>query len=77
MYIAKFDKFSFHQIILTKFRKNRTCSISSNHLMKKSQLKLKCEEKITKIKLPMNEHELSFHLNKNSRLKIVRCEFTT
>ena len=45
--------------------------------MKKSQSKLKCEEKITKIKLPMNEHELSFRLNKNSRLKIVRCEFTT
>ena len=47
--------------------------------MKKSQLKLNsdekepikikiptCEEKITKIKLQMNEHDLSFHVNNNS-----------
>ena len=35
-----------------------------------------CEEKIMKIKLQMNEHEISFHVN-NSRLQIVQLEFTT
>ena len=34
-----------------------------------------CEEKIMKIKLQMNEHEISFHVN-NSRLQIVQLEFT-
>ena len=29
-----------------------------------------------KIKLQMNEHEISFHVN-NSRLQIVQLEFTT
>ena len=36
-----------------------------------------CEEKITKIKLQMNEHEISFHLNTNSQLQILKAEFTT
>ena len=36
-----------------------------------------CEEKITKVKLEMNEHEISFHESKNSRLQIVQPEFTT
>ena len=36
-----------------------------------------CEEKITKVKLQMNEHEISFHVRKYSRLQIVQPEFTT
>ena len=36
-----------------------------------------CEEKITKIKLQMNEHERSFRVNNNSLLQIVQSEFTT
>ena len=28
-------------------------------------------------KLQMNDHEISFHLNNNSRLQIVQPEFTT
>ena len=36
-----------------------------------------CEEKITKIKLQMNEHETSFHVNNNSQLQILKPEFTT
>ena len=39
MYTAKFDAFLFDQISFIKFRKNRTCCISSN--LKKSQSKLK------------------------------------
>ena len=35
------------------------------------------EAKITNIKLQMNEHEISFHVNKNSRLQTVQPEFTT
>ena len=35
------------------------------------------DEKITKIKLKMNEHEISFHVNNNSRLQILKPEFTT
>ena len=30
------------------------------------------EEKITKIKLQMNEHDTSIHVNKNSRIQIVQ-----
>ena len=26
----------------------------------------KCEEKLTKVKLQMNKHEISFHVSKNS-----------
>ena len=36
-----------------------------------------CEEKITKIKLQMNEHEMSIHVNHNSRLQIIQLEFTS
>ena len=36
-----------------------------------------CEEKMTKIKLQMNEHEKSFHVNNNWRRQIVQFEFTT
>ena len=36
-----------------------------------------CEEKVTKIKLQMNEHEISIHINNNSRLQIVQPEFTS
>ena len=36
-----------------------------------------CEEKITKIKLQMNEHDTSIHVNKNSRIQIVQTDFTT
>ena len=36
-----------------------------------------CEKKITKIKLQMNEHNISIHVNKNSRIQIVQHEFTT
>ena len=35
-----------------------------------------CEEKTTKIKLQMNEHEISIHVN-DSQLQIVQLEFTT
>ena len=48
--------------------------------MKKSQSKLKSprvKKKITKMKLQMNEREISFHVSKNSRLQIVQPEFTT
>ena len=48
--------------------------------MKTEPIKIKiptCEEKITKAKLQMNEHEISFHLSKNLRLQIVQPEFTT
>ena len=31
-----------------------------------------CEEKTTKVKLQMNEHEISFPVNNNSRLRIYR-----
>ena len=49
-------------------------------LMNKSQSKLEsptCEEKITKIKLQTNEHEISIHTNNNSGIQIVQPEFTT
>ena len=36
-----------------------------------------CEEKITKVKLQMNEHQISIHVNKNSRIQIVQPVFTT
>ena len=36
-----------------------------------------CEEKITKIKLQMNEHEISIYVNNSSRLQIEQPEFTT
>ena len=36
-----------------------------------------CEKKITKIKLQMIEHNISIHVNKNSRIQIVQHEFTT
>ena len=48
--------------------------------MKKEPIKIKiptCEEKVTKIKLQMNEHEISFHVSSNSQLKIVQPELTT
>ena len=35
------------------------------------------EEKITKTKLQMNEHEISIHVNSNSRIQIVQHEFIT
>ena len=35
-----------------------------------------CEEKITKIKMQMNAHEISIHVN-NSRLQIAQLELTT
>ena len=73
MYTAKFDAFLFDQISLIKFCKNKRCSISSINLIKKSQSKLKSprvKEKITKIKLQMNENEKSFCVNNNSRLQI-------
>ena len=38
---------------------------------------LTCEEKNTKIKLQMNEHEISVHVKNQSRLQIVQPEFTT
>ena len=50
------------------------------HLNEKEPIKIKivtCEEKITKIKLQMNEHEISIHVNSNSRIQIVQPEFTT
>ena len=40
------------------------------HLNEKEPIKIKivtCEGKITKIKLQMNEHEISIHVNSNSR----------
>ena len=36
----------------------------------------KCEKKIKKIKLQMNEHEISIHVNNNSRIQVVQPEFT-
>ena len=54
-------------------------SVSSDY-DKKEPIKLKiptCEEKIAKIKLQMNEHEISFQVNNNSWLQIVQLEFTT
>ena len=48
--------------------------------MNKSQSKLEsptCEEKITKIKLQTNEHEISIHTNNNSGIQTVQPEFTT
>ena len=35
-----------------------------------------CEEKITKIKLQMNEPEITFQVNNNPLLQIVQLEFT-
>ena len=78
MYTAKFDTLLFDQISWIKFWKNRACSILSNKFDEKEPIKVKiptCEEKITKIKLQMNEHEISIHVN-NSRLQIVQLEFT-
>ena len=78
MYTAKFDTLLFDQISWIKFWKNRTWSILSNKFDEKEPIKVKiptCEEKITKIKLQMNEHEISIHVN-NSRLQIVKLEFT-
>ena len=46
--------------------------------MKKSQSKLKSacvKKKITKIKLQMNDHKISFQVINNSRLQIVQLEF--
>ena len=79
MYTATFDTLLFDQISWIKFWKNRTCSILSHKFDEKEPIKVKiptCEEKITKIKLQMNEHEISIHVN-NSRLQIVQLEFTT
>ena len=61
IYKAKFDTFLFDQFSLIKFWKNRTCSISSNQFDEIESIKIKipkCEEKITKIKVQMNEHEI-------------------
>ena len=61
IYTAKFDTFLFDQFSLIKFWKNRTCSISSNQFDEIESIKIKipkCEEKITKIKVQMNEHEI-------------------
>ena len=79
MYTAKFDTALFDQISWIKFRKNRTCSISSNSFDEKVPIKIQIptyEEKVRKIKLQMNEHEISIHVN-NSRLQIIQLEFTT
>ena len=79
MYTAKLDTFLFDQISLIKFWKNRACSISSNWFDEKGPIKIKiptCEEKITKIKLQMNEHEISFQVNNNLWLQIAQAEFT-
>ena len=35
-----------------------------------------CEEKITKIKMQMNEYEIYFHVNINSQRQILHSEFT-
>ena len=61
MYTAKFDAFLFNQISFIKF--------------KKEPIKIKIstrEEKITKIKPQMNEHEISIHVNNNSWIQIVQ-----
>ena len=79
MYTAKFDALFFDQISLIKFWKNRTCSISLNYFHEKEPIKIKirlCQEKITKIKLQMNDHKISFQVINNSRLQIVQVEFT-
>ena len=80
IYTAKFDTFLFDQFSLIKFWKNRTCSISSNQFDEIESIKIKipkCEEKITKIKVQMNEHEISFHVNNSWRLQIVQPEIKT
>ena len=49
------------------------------NLIKKEPIKIKiptCEEKITKIKLQMNEPEITFQVNNNPLLQIVQLEFT-
>ena len=53
------------------------CSISLNWIDEKEPIKIKIstsEEKNTKIKLQMNEHEISFHENSKSELQIVQPE---
>ena len=58
----------------------QNCSISSNSFDEKEPIKIKiptCEEKITKINLQMNEHEISIHVNDNSQIQIVQPEFPT
>ena len=46
----------------------------------KESIKIKippCEDKNTKIRLQINEHEISFHVNNNSQRQILQPEFTT
>ena len=72
-------RFCLIKSVGSNFEKNRTCSISSNSFDEKAPIKIQiptCEEKITKIKLQMNELEISIHVN-NSRLQTVQPEFTT
>ena len=80
MYTAKLDALLLIKLVRSNFQKNRTCSISSNKFDEKESIRIKirtCEKEITKIKLQMNEHEISVHVNSNSRIQILQPEFTT
>ena len=80
MYTAKLDALLLIKFVWSIFQKNGTCSIASNKFDEKEPIRIKiptCEEEITKIKLQMNEHEISIHINSNSRIQIVQPEFTT
>ena len=53
--------------------------MSSNYFDEKEITKIKIrtrEEKNSKIKQQMNEHEISIHVSTNSRIQIVQSEFT-
>ena len=65
----------FDQISLIKISKKKDVF----YFIEKEPVKINiptCEEKITKIKLQMNEHEISFQVNNSSWLQIVQLEFT-
>ena len=68
-YTAKSDTFLFGQISLIKFCKIGRVLFHQINLMKKSQSKLKSprvkKKNYKKIKLQMNEHEISIHVNNN------------
>ena len=68
MYIARFDTFLIKSVG-SNFEKIGRVLFHQINLTKKSQSKLKFPrvKKITKIKIQMNAHEISIHVN-NSRL---------
>ena len=79
MYTAKFDTFLFHQISFIQFWKIGSVLFHQTNLIKES-IKIEIptrEEKTTKIKLQINEHEACFRVNNIARLQLLQAEFTT